>query len=76
MAELSQTRNQQIEAQIAGTKCICGLYKEEKKPFCSDCYAELPAKLRIELSRASGDQFYRAYEDAEDHIKYETDRCA
>ena len=72
----SRPRNKQIDDEIEGAKCICGLYKDPKAFFCSDCHSELPASLRIPLHRARGDAFYRAYEDAADHIKYETNRCA
>ncbi len=53
--------------EIGQTLCFCGMGKGVKRPFCRNCYHDLPDDLKRGLY-ATGEQFNKTYAAARSHV--------
>ena len=64
--EIKKYQNSYISA-LYSNECMCGNHKKIKKPFCYQCYENLPRDLQIDLYSRMGCGYKQAYDAA---VKY------
>lgn len=73
---MSDTRSLETIArdELFSNTCVCGAHKKDGNSFCTRCYYQLPAQMRLALYTPMSRGYASIYDEAKDWLRTYTER--